>query len=155
MRTLLFNIVLLVTFIGSINFICAQQKAVTNTKSQTNISIIPADKKIKTVDVKSENANGTYSKKTNSQNYPQTISSGTRKKVLTADSYTTKEECLQRIVNIESHIAAIDYKVNYIESDQTQKEEAIQSGWFDEMARIKSELIEEKKQLNKKLSTLE
>lgn len=153
MRALLFNLLLLATFIGSLNSIFAQQKS--NTNGQSNVSIIPADKKIKTVDVKSENANGRYSNSKNSQNYPQTISSGTRKKVLTADSYITMEDCLQRIVNIESHIAAIDYKVNYIESDQTQKEEAIQSGWFDEMARIKSELIEEKNLINKKLSNLE
>lgn len=53
----------------------------------------------------------------------------------------------ERIQNINLHISAIDAKVEYISSDQNQKEDAESSGWFQRMAEIKAELIEERKLL--------
>ena len=101
-----------------------------------------------------DNENETNSNQGDSQSFPKTISNGTRKKVTNVNSMNTKEACLNRIAKIDSQIEAIDTKVNYIESDQTQKEEAINKGWFREMSRIKAELVEEKSHLTKKLSTL-
>lgn len=57
-----------------------------------------------------------------------------------------------KIAAIESHIKAIDLKVAYVNSDQEQRERAEKMGWFEQMSRIKSELIEEKTSLSHQLN---
>lgn len=59
---------------------------------------------------------------------------------------------VSKIAAIESHIKAIDLKVAYVNGDQEQRERAEKMGWFEQMSRIKSELIEEKTSLSNQLN---
>lgn len=131
------------------------QTKIENTPSSGSFSQLKnSEQNVRSESFNVDNENETNSNQGDSQSFPKTISNGTRKKVTNVNSMNTKEACLNRIAKIDSQIEAIDTKVNYIESDQTQKEEAINKGWFREMSRIKAELVEEKSQLTKKLSTL-
>ena len=131
------------------------QTKIENTPSSGSFSQLKnSEQNVRSESFNVDNENETNSNQGDSQSFPKTISNGTRKKVTNVNSMNTKEACLNRIAKIDSQIEAIDTKVNYIESDQTQKEEAINKGWFREMSRIKAELVEEKSHLTKKLSTL-
>jgi hypothetical protein len=131
------------------------QTKIENTPSSGSFSQLKnSEQNVRSESFNVDNENETNSNQGDSQSFPKTISNGTQKKVTNVNSMNTKEACLNRIAKIDSQIEAIDTKVNYIESDQTQKEEAINKGWFREMSRIKAELVEEKSHLTKKLSTL-
>ncbi|MBI2281220.1 MAG: hypothetical protein HYU68_11100 [Bacteroidetes bacterium] len=52
-----------------------------------------------------------------------------------------------RIKNIDGHIAAIDSKIEYVRNEEKEKIKAEKSGWFEQMERIKQDLLKEKAQL--------
>lgn len=59
---------------------------------------------------------------------------------------------IDRINNINNHIKAIDTKVDYVNSNPVKKEKAEKEGWFNDMQKIKEELIMERTSLKSKLS---
>jgi hypothetical protein len=61
----------------------------------------------------------------------QTVSNGQRRKTLTIE---------EKIQILESHIEAIDIKVNHINSDKDLKRKASKDSWFEEMQVIREEL---------------
>lgn len=58
-----------------------------------------------------------------------------------------KQEVQKRISQIDSHLNSIEIKWDYILEHPEEKEIAEEKGWFNDMNRIKNELIEEKKRL--------
>lgn len=59
---------------------------------------------------------------------------------------------MEEIARVDSHIAAIDTKINTVNSDLQLKSEAEASNWFQQMADIKAELLLEKQELQSKLA---
>lgn len=62
-----------------------------------------------------------------------------------------KKEAQKRISQIDAHLNSIEIKRNYILEHPEEKDLAEQQGWFDDMDRIKNELIAEKERLQKLL----
>lgn len=58
------------------------------------------------------------------------------------------------VVKIDNHIAAINSKIATVNSEE-QLNEAIESGWFDNMARIKGELEAQKLEIQDTLNQIE
>lgn len=58
-----------------------------------------------------------------------------------------KEQVQKRIAQIDSHLNSIQIKWDFILEHPEEKEVAEEKGWFDDMNRIKNELIEEKNRL--------
>lgn len=59
---------------------------------------------------------------------------------------------MEEIARVDSHISAIDNKVNTVNSDPQLKAEAEANNWFVQMADIKAELLLEKQELQTKLA---
>lgn len=70
---------------------------------------------------------------------------------LVADS---TDYIINRINNIDTHIKAIDTKVEHVSNDKIKKAKAEKEGWFTDMQKIKNELKLEKTLLESKLSLL-
>jgi hypothetical protein len=68
----------------------------------------------------------------------QTISVGKRRPVQTAQD---------KIEAIQSHIQAIDTKVEYINSVEELRQKAIKDSWFENMETIRKELVQELNEL--------
>lgn len=66
-------------------------------------------------------------------------------------SETEKESIREEIKRINYHISAIETKAEYILNDPEEKKIAEEQGWFETMAKTKSDLEEKKKELEKLL----
>ena len=71
-------------------------------------------------------------------NTVQTISVGTRRIQPTID---------EKILSLDDRINAIDVKVAHVSADQTLTQKAIEQNWFEEMAAIRLELVNEREEL--------
>ena len=60
-----------------------------------------------------------------------------------------KQEVLNQIAQIDSHLSAIETKRNYVLSDPAQKALAIEQGWFEDMKKIEKSLLKKKNELKK------
>ena len=60
---------------------------------------------------------------------------------------TKKQEVLKQIAQIESHLAAIETKRNYILSNPEEKALAETQGWFETMIKVEEELLAKKAKL--------
>lgn len=58
-----------------------------------------------------------------------------------------KQEVLKQIAQIDSHLAAIETKRNYILSNPEEKTIADEQGWFDTMDKVEEELLTKKEKL--------
>jgi hypothetical protein len=83
------------------------------------------------------------------QTYPITISKKAGEEQVVHDAAYIRNE----ITRIDQHIAAIDQKVSIVSSDPVKKSEAESQGWFDQMARTRASLVEEKKKLETELES--
>jgi hypothetical protein len=84
------------------------------------------------------------------KHYPLTISKKKGQDQIVHDEIFLKKE-LERI---DKHQKAIDTKITYISSDSLEKKKAENEGWFEQMAKIKASLEEEKKVIMKELDSL-
>lgn len=98
---------------------------------------LKTSKNIKTVN-SAKSVSNPEEKKITSTNQVQTVSIGERRVVLTTQ---------EKIEALESHIEAIDKKVDYINADSDLKNKAIQENWFDKMQAIREELVLELSEL--------
>jgi hypothetical protein len=60
---------------------------------------------------------------------------------------TKKQEVLKQIAQIDSHLAAIETKRNYILSNPEEKTIADEQGWFDTMDKVEEELLTKREKL--------
>ncbi len=60
-----------------------------------------------------------------------------------------KQEVLKQISQIESHLASIETKRNYVLSDPSEKAIAEENGWFESMEKIEERLLKKKEELIK------
>tara|TARA_B100001564_G_C20165027_1_gene457101 strand:- start:170 stop:499 length:330 start_codon:yes stop_codon:yes gene_type:complete len=60
---------------------------------------------------------------------------------------TKKQEVLKQIAQIDSHLAAIEIKRNYILSNPEEKNLADEQGWFETMNKVKEDLTAKKEKL--------
>ena len=60
---------------------------------------------------------------------------------------TKKQEVLKQIAQIESHLAAIETKRNYILANPQEKILAEEQGWFETMSKVEEELLSKKEKL--------
>lgn len=85
------------------------------------------------------------------QQYPLQLSVGERETSPVVKE-PTNEDRLHEIEMIDQKINAINGKVEYVKSDQNEREAAEKSGWFTQMEKNKQELIERKSELQKVLN---
>jgi hypothetical protein len=60
---------------------------------------------------------------------------------------TKKQEVLKQIAQIDSHLAAIETKRNYIIANPEEKSLAEEQGWFETMSKVEEELLAKKEKL--------
>lgn len=85
------------------------------------------------------------------QIYPVTYSVG-RNKVQREHNKEYYEEQLQ---NLNNQIEAIEYKIEYIKSDQSMREKAEENGWFQQMEEAKQQAKLQILELQEKINTHE
>jgi len=59
----------------------------------------------------------------------------------------------ETVEHLNSVILAIDHKVEFIKSDQTENQHAIESGWYDKMAQKRADLVVKRDNLIKEQAT--
>lgn len=104
-----------------------------NNDNNSNVKNIKSIKQSKSESIPTE-------KKSINENGTQTMSIGKRKHPLTTQD---------KIEALQSHIEAIDIKVEYVGSDKKLKQKAIKDNWFETMQTIREELITELNELKK------
>jgi hypothetical protein len=103
---------------------------------QNNDSLVKS-KNVRSVN-QSKNVSDHTELKTDNRSEIQTVSNGERRPVLTSQ---------EKIEALQSHIQAIDIKVDHVNSDDDLKNRAIQDNWFDKMQAIREELVTELNEL--------
>ena len=122
--------ILLISFLFLCGNLCAQQEVSSPTDT---LSSNPSSS-----DWHSENAiNGTVSI-TKKQNEPQIIHN--------------RAELENEIVRINQQIESINSKIDFVNSDIDEQSIATESGWFDDMERIKDELEIRKSEIQSTLN---
>lgn len=108
-----------------------------------NKEVVPLSRDLKTLEQPKSISlsNHTTTESQNSEvksNTVQTISVGTRRVQPSID---------EKILSLDDRINAIDVKVEHVSSDQTLNQRAIDQNWFEQMATIRLELVNEREEL--------
>lgn len=124
------NLVLTLTLSTFTFLLFSQEKS--PVKNEVKIKSISKDQKSPVIekDLRKEQKSKTYSIKAGEQ------------QVLHDKNYYQ-----QRVKTINNQIEAIEIKMEHIQSNPSEKEKAIQSGWFDEMKNTIQLLKEEKEEI--------
>lgn len=139
---------LLLTILLSISTVClyAQEiKSIENTQNK-----IKSSQSTTTTNYPVRISSSDQSSSANSVNYPVTYSIGKNGVQKVHD----KAYYQQQLTAVNYLIEAIDTKVEYIKSDQTQRLEAEKNGWFKQMETNKMNAQRKKAELIKKIQTL-
>jgi hypothetical protein len=115
---------------------------------QTKIDMRSADTTLKVTQKKTPSTDPTVKTvSVSTQQYPITISKKNgEEQVVHDEAYWNKE--LERI---NLHIKAIDAKIESINADPAKKSKAENDGWFDDMSKTKSSLIQDRENALKEL----
>ena len=140
-RILTFIVVASPCLFGPLNSAFSQQKS-------RSVSLIPPSQ---IAQGKSSPSNEVKQSSSSGQDYPITISRKSGEDQIVHD----EAYLIKKIDGIESHIQAIDKKVEYINSDPERKEKAESEGWFMQMSGTRSKLISEKQGLLNQLKLLQ
>lgn len=58
----------------------------------------------------------------------------------------------EQLIQLDNHISAIDEKINFVNNNEEEKKIAEESNWFENMAKIRSELVQKRLEIQDKLS---
>ena len=90
--------------------------------------------------------------KVNAQQTSKSIKSPKPDSYMQQVDETKKQSVLKQIAQIDSHLAAIETKRNYILANPEEKALAETQGWFETMTKVEEELLAKKEKLKSSIN---